>query len=221
MNVSEAVARRKSVRAFLDKPVTRQIVEDLLVRAHRAPSGGNLQPWHVHALSGDSLRDLLAIVAEEGTDETPAYPIYPANLTEPYRTRRFQSGEDLYATLSIPREDKPARLRQLSRNARFFDAPVGLFVLVDRQMGPPQWSDLGMFIQTFMLLAVEQGLDSCAQEFWSLYASKVERFLGTPAELMLFCGIALGYGDPDAPINSLVTRRAPNEEWCALHGFGE
>lgn len=218
MNVDVAVATRHSVRAFLKKPVPGVVIRDLLERAGQAPSGGNLQPWHVHALTGDPLRDLLASVKEQGIDPEPGYAIYPERLVDPYRSRRFQCGEDLYATLSIAREDKPARLEQLARNSAFFGAPVGLFICVDRRMGPPQWADLGMFIQTLMLLALEQGLGSCAQEYWALHAATVGRFLELPAEQMLFCGIALGYRDPDAPINTLRTRRAPLEEWCSLHG---
>lgn len=221
MNVIEAVRARRSVRAFLNDPVPADLMRSLLLEASRAPSGGNLQPWHVHALTGKPLRNLLDQVARAGLDEKPGYEVYPPKLAEPYRTRRYRVGEDLYATLSIARDDKPARLTQLRRNARFFDAPAGLFVFIDKAMGPPQWSDLGMFIQTFMLLAVEQGLASCAQEYWTLHASTVESHLGVPGEHMLFCGIALGYPDPEAPINRLTTERAPLSEWCTLHGFDE
>ncbi|PKP72019.1 MAG: nitroreductase family protein [Alphaproteobacteria bacterium HGW-Alphaproteobacteria-5] len=219
MNVSEAVAARSSVRAYLDKPVSRELIEDILLGAARAPSGGNLQPWHVHALTGERLAALLGEVAGSGAAGAPGYRVYPENLPEPYRTRRYEVGEQLYATISIPREDREGRLRQLSRNAAFFGAPVGLFVLVDRLMGPPQWADLGMFIQTLMLLAVERGLDCCAQEYWSLHSATVETFLAVPEGRMLFCGIALGYRDPAAPINGFRTRRADASEWSTLHGF--
>lgn len=219
MNVSEAVAARKSSRAFKSDPVPEAMIRDLLTRAARAPSGGNLQPWHIEALTGEPLADLLALVEREGQDDEPGYDIYPANLWEPYRTRRFSNGEQLYATIPIAREDKAGRLRHMARNARFFDAPVGVFVLIERGMGPPQWSDLGMYIQTLLLLATEQGLASCPQEYWALYADKVERFLGVPAELQLFCGVALGYPDTSAPVNRLETTRAPTDEWLRLRGF--
>jgi len=130
------------------------VVADILVRAAQAPSGGNLQPWRVYALSGAPLAEFKALVAASPMEE-PEYEVYPASLWDPFRTRRFVCGEDLYASIEIPREDRPARFSQLARNALFFDAPVGLFFCLDRKLGPPQWSDLGMFMQTVMLLAVE------------------------------------------------------------------
>jgi nitroreductase len=153
--------------------------------------------------------------------EPPEYDVYPPNLWEPFRTRRFQNGEDLYATLGIPREDKPARLRQLARNGDFFGAPVGLFFCLDRWLGPPQWADLGMYMQNVMLLATERGLDTCPQEYWARYPKTVGDFLNLPADHMLFSGMALGYGDPDAPINTLRAARDPFEVWGELIGFDE
>jgi len=221
MNVTEALRRRMSVRAFTAQPVAPDTIRHLLDTAARSPSGGNLQPWHVHVVGGEALKELRSIVDGKGPDAMPGYAIYPENLTEPFRTRRYQSGEDLYATIGIPREDKAGRIQQLMRNAAFFGAPVGLFILVDRCMGPPQWADLGIYIQSLMLLAVEAGLDTCPQEFWAIYASTVERFLGAPESQMLFCGIALGHRDETAPINGLRTTRAPFDEWCTMHGFDD
>ena len=151
--------------------------------------------------------------------ETPEYKVYPDNLWDPFRTRRFECGEDLYATLGIPREDKPARLQQLFRNTRFFGAPVGLFFSLDRNLGPPQWADVGMYMQTVMLLAVERGLATCAQEFWARYPKTVAEHVGLPDDHMLFSGMALGYADDSAPINSLRTRRDPFDVWCEMSGF--
>lgn len=219
MKVSDAVEQRRSIRAYRPDPVPASLVRDLLERASRAPSGGNLQPWHVHALAGEALRDLLALIRAKGSDSVPGYAIYPENLWEPYRSRRFKGGEDLYATISVPREDKAGRFRHLARNTEFFGAPVGLFFLIERNLGPPQWADLGMYIQTLMLLAVEQGLDTCAQEYWSIFSKTVEAFLGVPDEQMLFCGLAMGFRDETAPINSLNTDRAPLDQWGRLQGF--
>lgn len=219
MNVSDAVTARSSTRAFSDKPVGGSLLRMLLEQASRSPSGGNLQPWHVHAIAGLRLRELLATVQQAGPDPAPGYEIYPEGLAEPYRTRRFASGEALYATLNIAREDKIARRQQFARNGIFFGAPAGLFISVDRQMGPPQWADLGMFIQTFLLLATEACIDTCAQEYWALHARTLEGFLSIPDRQMLFCGIALGYRDASAPINGLRTTRAPLDEWCQMIGF--
>jgi nitroreductase len=219
MNVSEAVERRVSIRAFRDAPVPGELVKEILGRAARAPSGGNLQPWRVYALAGQPLADFKAIVAANAFGETPEYEVYPPNLWEPFRTRRFQNGEDLYATIGIPREDKPARLRQLARNGEFFGAPVGIFFCLDRKLGPPQWADLGMYMQTVMLLAVERGLATCPQEYWARYPQTVAKFLTLPADHMVFAGMALGYADPDAPINRLRASRDPFELWGEMIGF--
>jgi nitroreductase len=219
MNVSEAVARRISIRAFLDTPVPGEVVKDILVRAAQAPSGGNLQPWRVYALTGQPLADFKTIVRDNPFGETPEYDVYPPNLWEPFRTRRFQNGEDLYATIGIPREDKPARLRQLARNGEFFGAPVGLFFCLDRKLGPPQWADLGMYMQNVMLLAVERGLDTCPQEYWARYPETVGKFLNLPADHMLFSGMAMGFRDPDHPINTLKASRDAFEVWGEMLGF--
>lgn len=219
MNVSEAIQRRMSVRAFTEQQVSREIIQKLLEDAAQSPSGSNLQPWHVHALTGGALKALLSDMESKGASPAPGYAIYPESLAEPYRTRRYQTGEGLYATLGIPRDNKAGRMQQLFRNANFFGAPVGLFVMVDRQMGAPQWADLGIYIQSLMLLAVDAGLDTCAQAFWAMFSSRVEEFLDTPNDQMLFCGIALGYRDETAQVNEYKTSRAPFSEWGHLHGF--
>ena len=219
MNVTEAVAARVSIRAFRPDPVPGELVRELLEAAHRAPSGGNLQPWRVHAMTGAPLEALKAKVAAKLGGEEAEYDVYPPDLWEPLRTRRYQCGEDLYATIDIPREDKPARLRQLFKNTQFFGAPVGLFFFLDRRVGPPQWADVGMYMQTFMLLAVERGLATCAQEFWARYPKTVGEAIGIPDDHMLFSGMALGYADESAPINALRTRRDPFDVWARMEGF--
>ncbi|MEM7283072.1 MAG: nitroreductase [Pseudomonadota bacterium] len=213
MNVSDAVAQRKSIRQFLDKPVSNTVLQTLLEKAARAPSGGNVQPWRVFVLNGESSKRFLSFLESKPHQEDMEYQIYPSPLKEPYRSSRFKVGEDMYGLLGIPRDDKPARLRQYAKNLRFFDAPAAFFCFVDREMGPPQWSDLGMFLQTFMLLAEEAGLNTCAQESWAMKPQSVAEFVGAEPELMLFCGMAIGYGDPDAPVNELVTEREPMAAW--------
>jgi nitroreductase len=223
VNVSEALATRMSCRAFLPTPVPGETVRTILDAARQTPSGGNLQPWHVCALAGDPLRDLLERVKSNvrlhPRGEKTEYDIYPAALWEPYRSRRFKCGEDLYATIGVKREDKLGRLLQFARNYEFFGAPVGLLFFLDRRLGPPQWSDVGMYMQSVMLLAREHGLHTCAQEAWSVWHGTVREFLGTPSELMLFSGMALGWRDESAPINTLRTDRAPLEDFATLRGF--
>lgn len=218
MDVSEAVRRRMSVRAFRPDPVPGALVREILELAHGAPSGGNLQPWRVYALTGAPLDALKTAIAATPMEE-PEYAVYPDHLWEPFRTRRFQCGEDLYASIGIPREDRPARFRQLARNLEFFGAPVGLFFFLDRKLGPPQWSDVGMYMQTLMLLAVERGLDTCAQEFWARYPKTVGALLGLADDQMLFSGMAMGYRDEAAPINNWRTRRDPFEAFAEMRGF--
>jgi nitroreductase len=207
-----------SVRAFRAETPSGEIIREILDLAKGAPSGGNLQPWRVYALAGEPLAELKALVAATPM-ETPEYDVYPPDLWEPFRTRRFQCGEDLYASIGVPREDRPARLRQLAKNLDFFGAPVGLFFCLDRKLGPPQWSDVGMYMQNLMLLAVERGLDTCAQEFWARYPRTVGGFIGLPDDHMLFSGMALGYRDETAPINGWRTRRDPFDAWCEIRGF--
>jgi nitroreductase len=222
MRVSEAVAERRSVRGYLDRPVEPELIRRLLESAARAPSGGNLQPWHIDVVGGAKLDELRAIMAEKiaaGFVEAAEYDIYPRELVEPYRTRRFEIGEALYATMSIAREDKAARRREFASNFRFWGAPVALFCTVDRRMGPPQWSDLGMFLQTFMLLAVEAGLATCAQECWAIYPVTIRGFLNTPDDRMLFCGMSVGFEDRAVPANALRSERAPLTEWTEFRGF--
>ncbi len=214
--MSEAVAQRLSVRAFTDTPVDNALITDVLTRATRAPSGGNLQPWRLYVLNGEAMARFRALMetrlAENPMGETPEYNVYPPNLKEPYRSRRFGIGEAMYEKLGIPREDKLARLQWLQSNDRFFGAPAAAFCFTDRIMGPPQWSDLGMLLQTAMLLFQEAGLGTCPQEAWSRWPKTVADFVGAPPELMLFCGLAIGHPDRSAPVNTLVSARAPIDE---------
>jgi nitroreductase len=216
MDVSDAVAARRSIRAFLPDPVDDALLASLLERAARAPSGGNLQPWRVYVINGPVMDDFRSFLAQRPPIEAPAYDIYPPDLHEPYRTNRFAVGEQMYAKLGIPRDDKAARLARVAQNYDFFGAPCGLFCFVDRRMGPPQWSDLGMFLQTFMLLAVEAGLATCAQEAWAMRSQAVTEFVGAPEEQTIFCGMAIGRADPDAAVNALVSERQPLAEWATF-----
>jgi nitroreductase len=223
MKVSEALDSRMSCRAFLPDPVPETTLRQILQAASRAPSGGNLQPWYVDALTGAPLAALLARVqaqvAEFPLGHPAEYPVYPSPLGEPYRTRRFKNGEDLYATLGISRGERPARLRQYAHNYAGFGAPVMLFICIDRDMGAAQWADVGMFMQSIMLLAREHGLHTCPQESWSRWYREVAEAVSLPAARMLFSGIALGYGDESAPINRLRTERAPLAEFATFRGF--
>jgi nitroreductase len=223
MQVSDAVKNRRSVRGFLPDPVDGAVIRRVLDRAARSPSGGNLQPWHIDVLAGGPLADLKTImlkrVQEAPTGEPADYDIYPKALPEPQRTYRFEVGEDLYGALGIPRENKLARMLWFARNFQFFGAPLALFCSVNRAMGPPQWSDLGMFLQTVMLLLQEEGIDSCAQECWAVYPRTVGEFIGLPSERMLFCGMAIGHADPADPVNAMQARRETVDNFANFRGI--
>lgn len=217
-SISEAIDRRFSCRAFLADPVPQGVLEDILAKAARAPSGGNLQPWKVTVVTGAARQRVIdavaaALAADPFADEGE-FAVYPAALWEPYRSRRFAVGEAMYALLGIPREDKAARLAHLARNYVFFDAPVGLFFSLDRRMGPGQWAHLGMFMMAVALLAEEAGLASCMQEAWARRAKTVAAAIGLPAEEQLFCGMALGRADPEAAVNGLRSARASPAEFA-------
>src|SRR3954452_7345372 len=224
MAVRRASAPQYSCRAFLRTPIAEATVREILDRAARAPSGGNVQPWRVHAIAGERLENLKNQLRPRFANELPhgegaEYEVYPRDLKEPYYTRRSRVGSQLYASIGIPREDRPARYRQFSRNYLLYDAPVGLFVSLDRQMGPPQWSDAGGFVQTIMLLARAHGLHSCAQEAWTSWHKTVSAFLQLPSEHILFCGIALGFAEEEAPINRWRSERAGVDTFAKFEGF--
>jgi nitroreductase len=220
MNVNEAITSRISTRAFLSTPVGESELRSILEVARWSPSGGNLQPWRVYALSGASMGEF-AEALKAATDANPVgdateFPMYPPDLHEPYRTRRFKCGEDMYATINIPREDKAARFGHLARNYEFFGAPAAFFFAIDRAMGPGQWAHLGMFMQTVALVAEEHGLSSCMQEFWMLRHSVVREFFSIPDELQIYCGMAIGHKDLQHPINTLRTNRAEVDEFTTF-----
>jgi len=222
MKVSEAIESRITTRAFLDKPVPDALLRQILETAKRAPSGGNLQPWHVWVLGGDEMVRFKALIKEkvavsprgEGTE----YQIYPPDLKEPYKARRFKCGEDMYATINVPREDKFGRLMNFARNFEFFGAPAAFFFAIDRTMQQGQWADLGMFMQSIMLLAREHGLHTCPQEAWAIWHKTVGEFFSIPPELMLFCGMGIGTMDEAHPINTLRTERATLDEFVTFVG---
>ena len=216
MDVTEAVDSRKSIRAFLDKAVDDSLIKELLEKSSRAASGGNLQPWKIYVINGKTMNSFHKFQSEWTETETPAYAIYPENLKEPYKTSRYEVADDMYSLLGIEREDKEARFKQVLKNYEFFGAPAAFFCFVDRQMGRPQWSDLGMFLQTFMLLVREAGLDTCPQEAWAMKQESVTTFVEAPDELMLFCGMAIGYQDESEKVNELRTSRRPIEDWTVF-----
>jgi len=223
MHMRDAVASRYSCRAFLPKPVPEATVRDIVERAARAPSAGNMQPWRITAIAGDPLDKLKALLVPRMTElpkgEGTDYTIYPEPLGEPYKTRRFEVGELLYKAVGVPCEDKPARYRQFARNWQFFGAPVGLFFAREKVHGPAQWADIGGYLQTVALLARGHGLDTCPQQAWVSFHRTVRSFLNLPDNLMIYSGMALGYADESAPINQWRSPRVPLDSFATFSGF--
>ena len=210
-----AVATRRSVRAFLPTPVPRATVERILALASRAPSGTNTQPWRVYVLTGEPLRSLSRrLVAayddpEESARHTEEYPYYPTEWVSPYIDRRRKIGWDLYGLLGIGKTDKARMHAQHRRNYEFFGAPVGLMFTIDRILRQGSWLDYGMFIEGVMVSARAHGLDTCPQAAFTPFHRIVTDEIRAPANEQLVCGMSLGWADPDAIENTLVTEREP------------
>jgi len=223
LTVTEALKRRMSTREFRAQPLEERLVREILDVARWAPSGGNLQPWKVIAVAGAERTAVIELArrihAAEGVDESAERPVYPANLWEPYRSRRFKLGEDMYALLGIPRSDRSGRLARFERNYGMFGAPVELFFVIDERMGHGQWAHLGMFMQSVALAALERGVSSCMQEAWASLRLSLKRHFSLDEHELVYCGMALGYADETAPVNSLRSDRAPVEEFASFRGF--
>jgi nitroreductase len=220
MDVTEAILTRRTCRAFLDKPIPKETIVEILEKAKRAPSGGNLQPWHVYVVTGKVKEEIIKGVHEALPESMGAqYNVYPPDLIEPYRSRRHEIGELLYGLINVPREDKETRRQWFARNYEFFGAPVGMFFTIDETMEQGQWADLGMFLQTIMLLAREYGLHTAPQESWAAWTPLVRRVLKIPENEMLFCGLSLGYEDPEHPLAKLQSPRVPLNEYATFYGF--
>jgi nitroreductase len=223
MDVFDAVATRFSCRAFLSIPVPEATILDIVTRAARAPSAGNMQPWRVYALAGKRIEALKTELAQR-TSELPVgeggeYQIYPDPMIEPFRSRRFTVGELLYQSIGVSHQDKPARYRQYARNYQFFGAPVALFFALERSFGVAQWADIGGYLQTVTLLARGYGLHTCPQQAWVAFHDTVRRHLELPGNLMVYSGMAIGFADENAPINQWRSPRAALDDWVRVEGF--
>lgn len=219
---SKLAARRRTIRGYLPDPVSRAIVADLLTQARRAPSGANLQPGRFIALTGGPLAALVDALQTAITGNRPQvteYGYFPDPLPPHLKERQRAAGYALYAALGIDRRDVEGRRAQFRRNYRFFDAPVGIVVTIDRGMGPGCYMDLGMAIQTLMLAATARGYATCPIGALASYGDLVHQHLGLPPEELVVCGIALGRENPADPANRSITDRAPLEEFADFRGF--
>ncbi|NGO67499.1 nitroreductase family protein [Streptomyces boncukensis] len=221
MDVYEAVDTRRAVRAFSGEPVARETLERVLAAAGRAPSSGNLQPWQVYVVTGEPLAELKrratarALAGDPGDERE--YPMYPADLAAVYQDRFSAAAAQRYRALGIERDDPDRPRRIAALNTEAFGAPVVLFCYLDRRMGPGQWGDAGMYLQTVMLLLRAEGLHSCPQVMWTMYRRSVSRAVGAGDGLVLFCGVAVGYEREGAP-RLLRTGRAAMDETVRFLG---
>jgi len=223
MHIDAAIRSRKSVRSFMPWSVPKPVIEHILKVASRAPSGNNVQPWHVHVLTGQAKQrlcdDIIASATHDAGQHAAEYEYYPTAWFEPYQQRRREVGFSLYEKLGIKRDDTTARDQQMLRNYQFFDAPVGLLISLDRRLNTGSYMDLGMFIQNILLATRGQGLHTCAQAAFAWYHQVIREHLPLADNDILVCGIALGHEDRDAPENSLETPREPIERFASFHGF--
>jgi nitroreductase len=208
-----AITTRRSLRAFLDRPVPREIIEDILTVAARAPSGTNTQPWKVYVLTGDGKAELSRKVSavyddlEERANHSEEYAYYPTQWKSPFIDRRRKVGWDLYGLLGIAKTDKQRMHVQHRRNYDFFGAPVGLMFTIDRTMQTGSWLDYGMFLQSIMVAARARDVDTCPQAAWTQFHRIITAHIGASPDEQLVCGMAMGYGDPNAIENTLQTER--------------
>jgi nitroreductase len=217
--VDAALMTRRSIRAFLPKPVPRADIEAILEAASRAPSGTNTQPWKVYVVTGEALarlsRDLLDAYDDPQRDALyhEEYPYYPQRWVSPYLDRRRKIGWDLYGLLGIEKGDKARMHEQHAQNYRFFGAPVGLFFTIDRVMERGSWLDYGMFLQAIMTAARGRGLHTCPQAAFTQFHRVIAEHLGLPEDEQLVCGMSLGFADEAALVNTLRTEREPVERF--------
>ena len=218
--VTEAVLSRRSIRAFSDKPVPLDILRQVMETARWAPSGCNFQPWEGAILTGEPLRQLQEKMKVTPPQDPKEYSWSDPEVIPECLARLQQVGADMYAALQVERSDKAGRADFMARNIVSFDAPAVLMVYFPRVMGAPQWSDVGMWLQTIMLLLREQGLDSCPQEFLSMYSKVIKDHLGVSDEThIFFCGIAIGYQDEEDPVNHFDRKREPLDGKVRFLGF--
>ncbi len=221
INVSDALDSRITVRDFLERPVPDAVLQKILKQALRSPSGGNLQPWKIHVLRGDALKALTEAGvkrAQSGATETPTYRAYPSPLWEPQRSWRYKLGEDMYAKIGIEKENKLGRLMWLMQNIKFFEAPVGIIITGDKRLEMPQYMDIGIYLQSLMLLARQEGLHTAAQGWWRQWPGLLSEHLEIPEAEEVLVGLSLGYANPQAPVNQLRADRTDVETVVKFYG---
>ena len=210
MNIKEGIEKRFSVRAFTDEVPSIELIKEILKTAGSAPSGGNIQPWKVYVLNENAKKSLSEKTLhnfDNGVQEEIEYEIYPKPLADEYKKRRYECGADMYNALSIKEDDLDSRFKQIRENYKFFGAPIGMIVTIDRSFGKNGWGHVGMFLENLWLSAIYHGLAICLQESWSIYPKTVKEFTKHPDNEIVWCGVAIGFIDSSHPINQYRTKR--------------
>ena len=219
MNLNELIKSRYSVRSFTDDTVDIETIREILEISSNAPSGGNIQPWKVYVVTDKTKEKLIKKALsnfDNGVQEKIEYDIYPRPLDEEYKKRRSECARDMYTALSIKQDDTELRLSQIRENFKFFGAPVGMIVTIDKAFAENGWGHVGMFIQNICLSAVDNDMGTCLQESWSIYPETVKDVLNIPDNEVVWCGIALGYPNKDHPINNYRTSRESIEKFVTF-----
>ena len=219
MNLKDIIKSRYSVRSFTNKNVDIEIIKEILHISACAPSGGNIQPWKVYVVTGDAKEKLIERALnnyDNGIQEKIEYDIYPNPLDKEYKKRRSECARDMYKALSIKQDDIELRLSQIRENFKFFGAPVGMIVTIDKSFAENGWGHVGMFIQNICLSAVDNDMGTCLQESWSIYPKTVKDVLNIADNEIVWCGIALGYPNKDHPINNYRTSRESIEKFVTF-----
>ena len=219
MNLNELIKSRYSVRSFTDDTVDIETIREILEISSNAPSGGNIQPWKVYVVTDKTKEKLIKKALsnfDNGVQEKIEYDIYPRPLDEEYKKRRSECARDMYTALSIKQDDTELRLSQIRENFKFFGAPVGMIVTIDKAFAENGWGHVGMFIQNICLSAVDNDMGTCLQESWSIYPETVKDILNIPDNEVVWCGIALGYPNKEHPINNYRTSREPIKKFVTF-----
>lgn len=219
--IHAALAERKSVRAYLDRTVPRDVIARVLESAAKAPSGNNNQPWQVDVVTGDPKVRLSAAIIEHrhtgGPPPEPEYKYFPSVWPEPHRSRRREVGWALYRTIGVERGDRAGAMAHHDRNFQFFNAPVGLILSINRSLGMGAYIDIGLFMQSLAMAAMAEGLSTCMQAAFAPFHEIIRQHLDIDTEQQILCGMSLGYEDTAAPINQLQAPRVPAEEFARFH----
>ena len=225
MNTADSFAcllhKRHSVRAYRPTAVPPELLQEVLTLARLAPSGANLQPGTFISVQGEvrsALSGDLVQAWRNQQQEAEDYSYFPSPMPMALKRRQIESAKALYDALGMTREDRVGRDAQFERNFHFFDAPVALVVTIAHDLGSGCYMDLGMALYGLMLAAQSNGLSTCAIGAMASYPDLIRRHLSLDSTSKIVCGIAMGYADPDAPVNQVRTTRTELGEYFKTVG---